>query len=70
MDIEGSEIKALEGAKNTISKYKPNLAICIYHKTDDLWKIPDLIHKMVPEYQLYIRHHSCIFYDTVLYAKL
>ncbi|MGN0528966.1 MAG: FkbM family methyltransferase, partial [Eubacterium sp.] len=32
MDIEGAEMKALEGAKNTISKYSPKLYVCAYHR--------------------------------------
>lgn len=68
MDIEGSEMKAIEGARNQIVNNKPNLAICIYHKIDDLWNIPLLIAEMVPEYKIYIRHHSQLYTDTVLYA--
>ncbi|MCM1157857.1 MAG: FkbM family methyltransferase [Bacteroidales bacterium] len=68
MDIEGSELEALKGAEHTICKYHPKLAICIYHNDDDLWTIPLYIHKIVPRYKLYIRHHSLGFSDTVLYA--
>ena len=70
MDIEGSEIRALKGSRHLIAKYKPKLAICIYHKPDDLWKIPQYIHSLVPEYKIYIRHHSILYVDTVLYATI
>lgn len=70
MDIEGAEIEALYGAKETILSQKPKLAICIYHKPEHLYAIPQLIHKWVPEYKLYIRHHSDNIAETVLYATL
>lgn len=70
MDIEGSEMRALMGAKKIITTYKPKLAICIYHKLDDLWRISQYIHSLVPEYKIYIRHHSILYVDTVLYATL
>ncbi|MFI3177671.1 MAG: FkbM family methyltransferase, partial [Eubacteriales bacterium] len=70
MDIEGAELCALEGAKETIRKYKPKLAISIYHKPEDLIEIPMYIKKLVPEYRLYVRHYKWHHGETVLYAIL
>lgn len=58
MDIEGFEIDALEGAKRHISTEKPKLAICVYHKIEDLWEIPELILKLNPSYKLYLRQYN------------
>lgn len=69
MDIEGSELKALEGAQNTIKKNKPRLAICIYHKPEDILEVPAYILSLVPEYKFYIRHYSSCMWETVLYAE-
>ena len=68
MDIEGAEYKALLGAEKTIKKYKPKLAICIYHKPEDVWEIPWLIHQFNPNYKFYLRHYSLTSPETVLYA--
>ena len=77
MDIEGAEMSALKGAKETIDKYKPKLAICLYHSLcfyhvplEDYWNIPLYLHRLVPEYSFYIRNDS-LYNDnlqTVLYA--
>jgi len=34
MDIEGSELKALEGARETIQNFRPTLSIAVEHGTD------------------------------------
>lgn len=70
MDIEGSELKALEGAKRLIQTYKPKLAISVYHKPEDLITLPQYILSLVPEYKLYLRHYSNFDHETVLYAVL
>ncbi|MBQ3654033.1 MAG: FkbM family methyltransferase [Synergistaceae bacterium] len=70
MDIEGAEPDALRGAERTILKYKPKLAICIYHQPSHLYEIPIWIKTRVPEYKIYIRHHSNSLTETVCYAVL
>lgn len=68
MDVEGSELESLKGAQKTIMRDKPKLAICIYHKPEDMITLPLYIKSLVPEYKLYLRHHSASANETVLYA--
>ena len=70
MDVEGAELESLQGASACIQRDKPKLAICIYHKSEDMYVIPKYIKSLVPEYKFYIRHHSNIGAETVLYAKV
>lgn len=68
MDIEGYEWGALHGGKNVIKKWKPKMAICLYHCLEDLWRIPQYVKELNSGYQLYLRHHSPVVWDSVLYA--
>ena len=68
MDIEGSELNALVGAKNIIKKNLPILAICSYHSQDHLWKIPALIHSYSDQYSFFLRPHLFEVWDLVCYA--
>lgn len=71
LDIEGAEWKALQGAKSIIANQKPKLAICIYHRVEDAWKIPLFIKELVPEYKIAIRHHAKWWVsETVCYAYI
>jgi len=67
MDIEGAESCAIEGAKETIARYHPKLAIAAYHKADDFWRIAEQVLSISDNYQLYLRHYTEGFTETVLF---
>lgn len=68
MDIEGTELELLKGAGRIIREQKPKLAICVYHKKEDIFDIPEYILNLNPKYKLYLRHYTLGEWDTVLYA--
>jgi FkbM family methyltransferase len=68
MDIEGSEIPALNGARETIRRHKPKLAISVYHKWDDLKIIPRLINDACPSYKFYLDCTTGFGGEAVLYC--
>ena len=62
MDIEGAEVSALRGARETILKYRPYMAICVYHKLGDFVDVPKCIKEICPDYDFYLRagfHFEC-----------
>lgn len=68
LNIEGAELNALEGAKAAITRWRPKLAISAYHRPTDLWQVPFLIHRLRPDYRLYLRQHDGGVIETVVYA--
>ena len=70
MDVEGAELKALQGARELIASQAPSLAICLYHKPEDLWEIPLYLHQLQPNYKMYLRTHDHLGLSTVLYCHL
>lgn len=60
MDIEGSEMRALEGAEKTIKTYTPKLYVCAYHRNEDLFALPLKIHELNDSYKIYFRHSKYI----------
>lgn len=67
MDIEGYELSALSGARNIIKTQKPLLAICCYHRPDDLRTIPERVLSYHSGYKIYLRHYSEGLLETVYY---
>jgi len=52
LDIEGAEKNALAGARNTLLKYHPRMAIAMEHLPDDPVRIPQVILAAAPSYQV------------------
>lgn len=68
MDVEGSELETLKGAEKTILKYRPKLAISLYHKDEDIVTIPIFLERLGLGYKYYLRHYQTRMCETVLYA--
>lgn len=67
LDIEGAEQDAIVGTKETILASHPVLAICIYHKAEDWYKIPELVLSIRNDYKIYLRHYMEGIFETVMY---
>lgn len=68
MDIEGAEKEALLGATTIIKEKKPQLIICVYHKPEDIYELPQTILNIRDDYQLILWQMGESFWDMVLYA--
>lgn len=68
LDIEGAELDALEGMRETVTRCRPVMAVCVYHKPDHLWRVPLALREMIPDAKLYLRPHGAEGWDTVCYA--
>lgn len=69
MDIEGSELAALRGAEKTLRRFRPRLAISLYHKPEDFYAIPAYLDQLGLGYKLHLGHYTIHAGETVLYAR-
>lgn len=67
MDLEGWEMNALRGAAQTIKINKPKLAIAVYHAAKDFREIPQYLLSLNPNYQLFLRHYTQGWSETVMF---
>ncbi|GAB7140801.1 hypothetical protein RsTz2092_07540 [Deferribacterales bacterium RsTz2092] len=67
LDVEGLELDAIAGAKRLLTNGSP-FAICVYHKSGDIWKIPERILGYNPNYKLYLRKYGLTFGEIVLFG--
>lgn len=67
-DLEGADYDAIIGGINNIKRFRPYMAISIYHSDVDMIRIPLLLMKELVDYSFYIRHYSLSHNETVLYC--
>ena len=68
-DVEGAEREAIEGSEKTVKAHSPAMLISLYHRSEDIYELPLLIHEKYPDYKLYIRRREYVpAWDTVLIA--
>ena len=68
-DVEGSEKEALLGSAKTIRVHSPKLLVSLYHRSEDIFILPELVKELNPDYSLYLRRFPYIpAWDLNLYA--
>ena len=69
IDIEGAEIEALYGARRVIERASAVLAVCLYHRQEDLWNVAIAIDELSNgRYRLHLRRHAEDSWETICYA--
>lgn len=61
MDIEGFEMNALQGAHLLLKKYKPFLAVAVYHEYENALKCAEIIKNANPAYTIEYRGYYDYF---------
>jgi FkbM family methyltransferase len=68
LDIEGAELKALQGAEQSLRRWRPTLAIALYHRLRDFVDIPEYLADLRLDYRLYLGHFTIHAEETILFA--
>ena len=69
LDVEGAELDVLKGARETIKKFKPKLAISVYHRGDDIITIPLFLYDLLKDTNFYLSHKNYTWTETVLFVS-
>ena len=69
LDIEGAELRTLKGAEHTLNRFRPSLAISLYHSLDDFVAIPAFLRNLNLNYGFYLDHFTTHREETVLFAR-
>jgi FkbM family methyltransferase len=68
LDIEGAEAAALIGSRRLLKTLRPIVAVCLYHRPEDLWRLPLLIDSMADGYAFFLRTYGEEGWELVCYA--
>ena len=59
-DVEGAELDAIRGGRETIKKHGPVLMVSCYHRSEDLFVLTEEILNIRSDYQICLRRSRCI----------
>jgi FkbM family methyltransferase len=68
-DVEGAEHHALEGARETIMRHRPKIALSVYHGLRQYFTLPLLAADICKNYQFDLNFYSPDGLETVLYCN-
>lgn len=59
-DVEGAEAAALLGTRETLARCAPRLKVACYHRSEDLFALPQLLSTLAPHHKLYLTRRACV----------
>lgn len=68
LHLEGAELAALKGARQTLLAHRPIVAATVYHNADGVWKTPLWLMQTLPDYRFLFRNHSWCGTGAVMYC--
>lgn len=70
LDVEGAEYQALLGARETIARCRPRIALSAYHRSEDLYELPLLLRALCPQVRIGMLHHPYVpAWETNFYVN-
>jgi FkbM family methyltransferase len=68
LHLEGGELAALQGARQTLLTRRPIVAATVYHNADGIWRTPLWLMETLAGYRFLFRLHSWCGTGAVIYA--
>lgn len=68
LHLEGGELAAMKGARETLLAHRPIVAATVYHNADGIWRTPLWLMRTLPDYRFLFRNHSWCGTGAVVYG--
>ena len=68
LHLEGGELDALRGARETLRAHRPIVAATVYHNADGLWRTAGWLMRELDDYRFLFRNHCWCGAGAVVYA--
>jgi FkbM family methyltransferase len=68
LHLEGGELNALRGARQTLTRCRPVIAAAVYHNVDGLWWTAEWLMSHLEDYRFLFRNHCWCGAGAVVYA--
>lgn len=66
LDIEGAEEQVVDDLALVVERFRPQLAVSVYHQSDHLWTLPDRLMDACPDYDFHFGCFSECKYESIL----
>lgn len=69
LDLDGTELQALIGARKTVLTHRPTLAVSLYHRHEDIVTIPAYLDDVAPDFDFFLDDVTLHGKGVILFAR-